>query len=178
MGEEHFLINAVTGIHMEKDIVTAEKGILVMNLQTVYQIYRLMNNAYDGRRFVTIANMKNGKARVALVSGEDKVIDTVRKAFNEEMDYYCGTGVLASRMATPEDAFTSRISFAATGLEQNIGNENKCKGCGRCTKKCPSGVQVQLYTRELYHDCFIISPIDELIPCISRGWSCSLYFAE
>jgi electron transport complex protein RnfC len=76
------------------------------------------------------------------VDGEDKVIDTVKRAFSEEMDYYCGSGVLTSRIATPEDVFTNQISFAAISPKQNIGNENKCKGCGRCTRKCPSGVQV------------------------------------
>ncbi len=142
VGEEHFLINAVTGIRMDKKIIPAKEGILVMNLQTVYQIFRLMSHAYEGKHFVTIANMKNGEARVALVDGEDKVIDTVKRAFSEEMDYYCGSGVLTSRIATPEDVFTNQISFAAISPKQNIGNENKCKGCGRCTRKCPSGVQV------------------------------------
>lgn len=142
MDEEHFLINAVTGVCIDKETIPADEGILVMNLQTVYQIFRLMNNAYDGRHFVTIANMKNGQARVALVSGKDRVIDTVKKAFNDDMDYYCGSGVLNSHKAASEDKFTNRISFAAAAPELNIGNENKCKGCGICTKKCPSGVYV------------------------------------
>jgi Na+-translocating ferredoxin:NAD+ oxidoreductase RnfC subunit len=149
MGEEHFLINAVTGVNMDKEIAPANEGFLIMNLQTVYQIFRLMNQAYDGRHFVTIANMKNGEARVALVSGEDKVIDTVRKAFIDEMDYYCGSGVLTSRKATSEDVFTNQISFAAVSPEQNIGNENKCRGCGVCTKKCPSGVKVHKIVKTL-----------------------------
>lgn len=142
IGEEHFLINAVMGIPMNRDIIPAKEGILVMNLQTVYQIFRLMNNAYDGRHFVTIANMREGKASVALVSKEDKVIDTVKKVFREEMNYYCGSGVLTSRKATAQDVFTDQISFAAISPEPDISNENKCKGCGRCTKRCPSGVQV------------------------------------
>lgn len=152
MGEEHFLINAVTGIRLENEIIPAKEGILVMNLQTVYQIFRLINNTYDGRHFVTIANMENGKARVALVSGEDKVIDTVKKAFNEEMDCYCGSGVLTSRKAASEDVFADQISFAAISPAENIGNENRCKGCGRCTKKCPSGVQVNKIVKALEKD--------------------------
>lgn len=163
IGEEHFLIDAVTGVHLEKEIIPAEEGILVMNLQTVYQIYRLMNHAYDGRRFVTIANMKNGEARVALVSGEDKVIDTVKKVFSGEMEYYCGSGVLTSRKATPEDVFTNQISFAAISPEHNIGNENKCKGCGICTKRCPSGVQVHNIVKTLEKD---------------KNADISMYFAE
>lgn len=152
IGEEHFLINAVIGTSMGKETIPAEEGILVMNLQTVYQIFRLLNDAYDGRRFVTIANMKNGEARVALVSGEDKVIETVKKAFDDEMDCYCGSGVLAARRATPEDVFASRISFAAISPELNIGNENRCKGCGRCTVKCPSGVQIYKIVKTLEKD--------------------------
>lgn len=152
IGEEHFLINAVTGVRMEKETIPAKEGILVMNLQTVYQIYRLMNNAYDGRHFVTIANMKNGEARIALVAGEDKVIDTVKKAFSDETDYNCGSGVLTSRKATPEEVFTNRIGFAAISPEQNIGNENKCRGCGSCTRKCPSGVKVHKAVKTLEKD--------------------------
>lgn len=152
MGEEHFLIYAVTGIFMDKETVPAKEGILVMNLQTVYQIYRLMNNAYDGKHFVTIANMKNGEARVALVSEDDKVINTVKKAFNDEMDYFCGSGVLTSRKATEEDVFTNQISFAAVSPEYSIGNENKCRGCGKCTRKCPSGVQIHKIVKALEKD--------------------------
>jgi len=174
MGEEHFLINAVTGVCMEKETIPAEEGILVMNLQTVYQIFRLMNNAYDGRHFVTIANMKNGEARVALVSGEDKVIDTVRKAFIDEMDYYCGSGVLTSRKATSEDVFTNQISFAAVSPEQNIGNENKCKGCGVCTKKCPSGVKVHKIVKALEKDKNADISIYHSEKCIECG--CCAYF--
>ncbi|NLU25790.1 MAG: 4Fe-4S dicluster domain-containing protein [Hungateiclostridium thermocellum] len=174
IGEEHFLINAVTGDHMEMDIIPAEEGILVMNLQTVYQIYRLMNCAYDGRHFVTIANMKNGEARVALVSGDDKVIDTVKKAFSGEMDYYCGSGVLTSRKATPEDVFTSQISFAAISPEHNIGNENKCKGCGKCTKKCPSGVQVHEIVKILEEDKNADISMYYTDKCIQCG--CCAYF--
>lgn len=174
IGEEHFLINAVTGVRMEKATIPAKEGILIMNLQTVYQIFRLINHAYDGRHFVTIANMKNGEARVALVSEEDKVIDTVKKAFNDEMDYYCGSGVLTSRKATSEDVFTSQICFAAISPEQNIGNENKCKGCGKCTKKCPSGVKVHRLVKTLEKDKDADISMYHSEKCIQCG--CCAYF--
>lgn len=174
IGEEHFLIHAVTGICLGKDILPAEKGILVMNLQTVYQIFRLMNHAYDGRRFVTIANMINGKARVALVSAEDMVIDTVKKAFGEEMDCYCGGGILSSRRATPGDVFADSISFAAISPEPSISNENRCKGCGACARKCPSGVKVRKIVKALERNPKADISVHRPEKCIQCG-SCAYF---
>jgi len=65
--------------------------------------------------------------------------------FNRKDEIAAGIGYI-------KDVFASRISFAAISPELNIGNENRCKGCGRCTVKCPSGVQIHKIVKTLEKD--------------------------
>ena len=57
MGEEHFLIQHVLGASLEKKDTPADRGILTLNLQSVYQIGKIANECYDGGRFITIADL-------------------------------------------------------------------------------------------------------------------------
>lgn len=59
MGEEHFLIEEILHTSIEKDQYPADFGILVLNLQSIYQISKITNNCYDGGRFITIADLSH-----------------------------------------------------------------------------------------------------------------------
>ena len=50
MGEEHLLIRQVLGEELNREEKPSDAGILVMNVQTVYQIYCLITGQYQGGR--------------------------------------------------------------------------------------------------------------------------------
>lgn len=148
MGEEHYMIQSVTGIKLEKEIIPAKEGILVMNVQTVYQVYKLMNEAYEAKRFVTLANAETGEGRIAYIGASDSVNSLLKMAFgNAALNTYAGDGILRTDTVNENDCFETNISFAAVGKENSLSNDNKCKKCGACSKKCPVGIPVREIVR-------------------------------
>ncbi len=152
MGEEHFLIHAVTGRMIGKDVVPTDLGILVMNLQTVYQIYKLINQNYEGKRFVTLADLETGESRIAYVCEQDSVEKTIKVAFSKQIPIFAGKGILNVDAVDEKTTFNNEISFVAFSKEQDISNEHKCKGCGQCTRKCPVGIPVHKVVQALEKD--------------------------
>lgn len=144
MGEEHFLIEQLLGIKIAKEIKPAEQGILVINVQTVYQIARILNGSYDGGHFVNLDNLNTGEARVAYVNSETNIMEMLKLAFGTlHGTCVAGEGVTSAANISNEETFTNTISFAAITGEVLISNEKPCKKCGGCSKKCPMGISVR-----------------------------------
>jgi electron transport complex protein RnfC len=144
MGEEHFLIRQALGVDLAQDARPAEQGILVLNLQTVYQIFRILNGSYDGKRFVTLADLRTGAARIACVDDQTDVRDALTQAFGTtDGEIYVGGGVISAVKAASGAVFTADASFAALSAAGEIDNETRCKKCGGCTSRCPMGIRVK-----------------------------------
>lgn len=144
MGEEHFLIDEVLNIKLEKRQYPTDFGILVLNLQSIYQIYKIIHNCYDGGRFITIADLTNAAAKVAYVYPSDKISSVLQKGFgcSGGKSVYKGTGAMSCLTADKEDDFSYTGSFAAYSRPPRIDNKNKCKNCHICNRKCPAGIKV------------------------------------
>ena len=143
MGEEHFLIKELLGIPMDKSEIPAKSGILVMNVQTVFQICRLVNKLDTDARFVTLANLKTGEARVAYVTSEDRIHTLLEAIYPGKGTYYAGHGVLGAHKAAKDETFAETINFAAVGEDTLISDQNLCKKCGGCSRRCPMGISVK-----------------------------------
>ncbi|BBF43615.1 electron transport complex protein RnfC [Lachnospiraceae bacterium KM106-2] len=145
MGEEHFLIKQILGVSLEKGEYPVDKGILVMNLQTVYQICKIINGCYDGGRFVTLASIQQGKGRVAYVKSTDSIERILNKAMGipKATEVYAGGGIMNAHKLQKEEQFEAKIMFAAYAKKPEITAENPCKHCGKCVRKCPQGIDVR-----------------------------------
>ncbi len=144
MGEEHMLIHQLTGVELANDCIPASKGILMINVQTVYQIYRIFNECYDGGHYVTLANLTTGEARVAYVDEAVEITRLLEEAFGQESGLFvAGGGITSAKEIQREECFTNTINFAAILKEVTISNETPCKKCGGCSKKCPVGISVK-----------------------------------
>jgi Na+-translocating ferredoxin:NAD+ oxidoreductase RnfC subunit len=143
MGEEHFLIKQVLGISLEAKEKPAEHGILVLNVQSVYQICKIINQCYDGGRFVTIADLTNASAKIAYVYPTDNIANLLQQCFGEKTDksMYRGYGAMACFESTETDAFSKHEMFAAYANLPGIDNANRCRHCGSCIRKCPAKVK-------------------------------------
>lgn len=144
MGEEHFLIEEILHTSIEKGQYPVDFGILVLNLQSIYQISKIINNCYDGGRFITIADLSHAAAKVAYVYPSDNIINTLGKQFgyNEGKKAYKGTGIFSCSVASPKEDFSYTGNFAAFSKLPEIDNANKCRNCHRCDRKCPAGIRV------------------------------------
>ena len=145
MGEEHLLIRQVLGEELNREERPSDAGILVMNVQTVYQIYCLITGQYQSGRFVTLTDLATGKAKVVYVRRGEKIKDTLKKYFpkGENSTFFAGAGIMGAHSVIEGEVFTDQISFAAVGNPVPITNANACKGCGRCNHKCPAGVDIR-----------------------------------
>ena len=64
MGEERFLIKQLLGKEISKEEYPTEQGILVLNVQTVFQISNILSGTYQNGRYITAANLDTGKAKI------------------------------------------------------------------------------------------------------------------
>lgn len=145
MGEERLLIRQVFGKGLARGAYPVDEGILVMNVQTVYQIYSLLTDQYHNGRFVTLADLDRGFARVEYVKRGENIEEKLKSCFPQDGDAVCfaGSGIMCAHIAENDECFSDSISFAAIGQSANISNDAACKGCGMCSRKCPAGVNVK-----------------------------------
>ena len=145
MGEEHYLIKQLLGTEIKKEEYPVDKGILVLNVQTIFQIFCVLAGAYQNGRYITAANMNTGEASVVYVERNANIKQKVREIFAEraELPCFAGHGMMYSHEVTDTEVFLDSTCFVAIGKPANITNQNACKGCGRCNRKCPSGVRIR-----------------------------------
>lgn len=176
MGEEHFLIQQVLGINLDTNEFPVNNGILVLNLQSVYQICKIINKCYDTGRFITIADLSNGSARVAYIYPTDNISNILKSTFKENEDklLYKGNGVMSCFEATEKDDFSYFGNFAAYSKTSNISNKNKCKKCGVCTRKCPAKVNISKIVQIIDNNYDVLLSSYHPERCIHCG-SCTYY---
>jgi len=144
MGEEHFLIRQVLNIPLEKNEIPAEHGILVLNIQSIYQIGKIINKSYDSGHFITLADLTKASAMIAYVYPNDNILEHLRNAFGKKENKfsYRGHGVMECTEAKETEVFSSHENFAAYADQLGLDDKNKCKRCGSCTRKCPVNIKV------------------------------------
>lgn len=144
MGEEKILIKQVLGITLDREEIPVEKGILVLNLQTLLQIFETLSGNEPVGRYVTLCSLDTGKAYAVYVKYGENIKNRLVQLFGENTYYKAGFGAMNARDVSEEDAFTPTVCFAAVASYVAAGSiENRCKGCGKCKKVCPMGIDVK-----------------------------------
>lgn len=147
MGYENYLIKYVLGITIENNELPQDKGILVMNVQTVIAIAEMTQNDRAGQyKYITVANLFTGEAKVARVRIGDSVQEVAESCYPQSVRnknrIYVGSGAFACQKATPEERILDTTGYIAIGEMPSYEEAGRCKGCGACTKNCPAGVTV------------------------------------
>lgn len=108
MGAERVLIKQVLGVELNKNEIPAESGILVMNVQTVYQLYLACTGNTINGRYVTLANIDKGEAVVSYIEYGTDIKATLVEQFGTCGDFYAGGGLLGSHPLKDVETFTER----------------------------------------------------------------------
>lgn len=111
MGEEHVLINQVSKINIPVPEIPANRGILLLNVQTVLAIYRLFSGKKMNGRYMTLADLNNAKAHVIYVNYGESIKSKLIELFGEGREYYAGDGIFAAHRIKEEESFGPNISF-------------------------------------------------------------------
>jgi len=176
MGEEHFLIRQALGIPLENNEIPAEHGILVLNVQSIYQIGKIINKCYDGGRFITIADLTNASAMIAYVYPNDNILELLKNTFGKMDNKYSyrGYGVMECTEAKETEVFSDHENFAAYADQLGLDNKNKCKRCGGCTRKCPVKIKVSKIIQSIDNNKIMDYNVYDPKRCIKCG-SCTFF---
>jgi electron transport complex protein RnfC len=143
-GAERTLIKEVLGIGLHSGDIPSQKGILVLNVQTVLSIYDAVY--FDKRadtRYLTVSNLFTGESRIARVRLGDKIRDISEKVFNASVNVFSGGGMMQARLARDDDVVDTGTNYIATGRFPNYKESPLCSRCGNCVRYCPEGLDVR-----------------------------------
>ncbi len=186
MGEERILIKQLLGVELKKDEIPAEKGYLVINVQTVYAIYKAFYlNEEQTNRYITVANINSGMARVAKVKMGQKIEETIKelsqskelhleKFLSSQEEIYAGMGIMDAEAIKENQTTSAAIGFIGVGKAFEFNNEAKCKGCGACSRHCPKGVKLHKLLKAIEKGDTSKFEVYRLNECIECG-TCSYY---
>lgn len=142
-GAEKILIRQILNIRLDYDDIPAEKGILVLNLQTVYAVYEavIKNNKAD-TRFITVSDINKKISYIVKVKLGTPIYEIVNKLRFREGDVFAGGGAMQCRLALEDDIITKSINYIAIGAAPRYKESPLCSKCGLCRRNCPSGLLV------------------------------------
>lgn len=188
MGEERILIKQLLGREIAKEEIPAQLGYLVLNVQTVYALYKAVCNRSDkNTRYITVANIETGAARIVKVElGQhiSELIPTLKRDLGLDKDSrdlleslsqtYIGMGIMDADIATEESIISAKTGFIGFGIPAEFNNAAKCKGCGACSRRCPKGIKVHKLIRAIEKGAELDLEKYHVDQCISCG-TCSYY---
>lgn len=152
MGEEHILIEFATGKILKKDEIPARHGILTMNIQTVYTIGQIIKNGYNNTgRYLTVANLFTSQATVVRAPYGMRIRTLLEKIYGKQaaLVAYCGAGVLNAHQVTEEECVEVHTNFVGYQEPIRFSNQNPCKNCGACARKCPAQLPVNAIVKSM-----------------------------
>lgn len=172
-GAEKTLISEVLGVSLGDKEIPAERGILVLNVQTVYAVYEaVMRNKKAATRFLTVADIRHNEGVVAKVGLDMKIRDIIDKIYPNTAYAFSGGGIMQAKQAEDDDIVGQNVNLIASARFPRYKESLQCSQCGQCVMHCPIGLQVNKITECM--DKGNSSAVKKYHPekCISCG-SCS-----
>jgi ferredoxin len=173
IGAERILIAEVLGKQLTNRQIPAERGVLVLNAQTVYAIYEAiyLKKAAD-TRILTVADLNLKSAQVVRAKLGMKLRGIMEAVYPGAVNLYVGGGIMQASLAEEEDVVDQSVNFIATGSYPTYKESPQCSKCGSCSRYCPCGLKVNLIA-----DLIDLGKVEETIrynvsECIGCG-SCS-----
>lgn len=147
MGAEKLLIKYLLDIDVDAGTFPTEKGILVLNVQTVYAIYEeFYKNKMERTKYITVANLNTGVGRVVKVRlGQplEEVLNKIDIGYKKSHSIYYGMGIMGASECKDDEVISGRGNFIGFGNAAYYDNNEKCIKCGLCSRKCPMNVNVK-----------------------------------
>lgn len=147
LGYENYLVQHLLGIGLKEGELPQERGVLVMNLQTVLAVYEIFKNEELAKyRYLTVSNLETAQASAVHVRIGEDIEEIAEKCFSKSAmkgkHLYTGGGAFSSHEAVKGERVTDRTGYIALGQAPDYEEAGSCRKCGACTKNCPAGVSV------------------------------------
>ena len=142
-GAEKLLIGKVLQKELATDEVPAKKGILVLNIQTIYAIYEAVYlNRQAETRYLTVANLKTKVGRVVKVNLGERVATILERLNLNSNMFFCGGGAMQSHLAEEGEVVGELTNFIAMADFPRYKESPFCSHCGLCVEHCPAELSV------------------------------------
>jgi Na+-translocating ferredoxin:NAD+ oxidoreductase RnfC subunit len=146
-GAEKILIKEVLGINVPQDKVTANFGILVLNVQTIYSIYEAayMNKRAD-TKYITAADVSKNNGCVVKVKLGDNVHNVLQHLYPSASvnNEFVGGGLMQCHVSYDDEVIDKSTNFIALADMPVYKESPNCSSCGLCSTNCPMGLKVNL----------------------------------
>lgn len=144
LGAEKILIKELWQKEISEQTITAAAGILVLNVQTVFSIYRAayLNQPADSR-YLTVADLKEKIAQIVRVKLGSNIYEVMQKVFPSFGTVFCGGGLMQAHIAGDEEIIDQTVNFLAVGDIPRYKESIICSRCGFCEIYCPVGIRVR-----------------------------------
>lgn len=179
MGYEKLLIQNVLGVRLSADSIPVQKGILVLNVQTVLAIGQIvLEDAKADNRYLTVADTESGEAVIVQAQVGSKVKDIIDSVYPSDSSrkVYTGGGVMLCHEAGADETVKLTTNFIGYGECPDYKKAQSCKHCGACVSKCPMGVMVskvvQAKENDMLADCAGYH-VDLCVGCGACTYVCS-----
>lgn len=176
MGEEHMLIEFVTGKTLKKEEIPAKHGILTMNIQTVYTLGQIVKYGYNNTgRYLTVANLFTSQATVVCAPYGMRIRTLLEKVCKQAaLAAYSGGGVMNAHPVIEGECVDVHTNFVGYQEPIRFNNQNPCKNCGACARKCPAQLPVNVIVKAMERGNKEEAQIQFKNTCIKCG-SCTFY---
>lgn len=152
MGEEHILIKFLLGKELKKEDIPAKHGILTLNVQTVYEIGQIMKKGdRNTARYLTVANLATAEATVVHAPYGMNLVALLEQIYGKQANLlaYCGEGVMNAHLITAGESVDVHTNFVGYQEKITFHNQNPCKNCGACARKCPAKIPVNAIVKDM-----------------------------
>lgn len=140
VGYEKTVIKEVTGVTIPLDTHPTEKGYLIINVQTLLQLYLVLTKQQVNERFITLCDLDSNFAQVIKVKNGD----TIGKIFDEKSiksnRIFTGGGLMAAKPGDRDEIISDSINSIFYGKPDFYKESPQCSLCGLCMKVCPVGI--------------------------------------
>ena len=146
MGYEKVLLKNLLDIDLDDNEYPAQRGILVLNIQTVLAIGAIICSGKKlDSRYLTVEDLTTGTAVVVKANLGMDAKEVITKALprSSKEAIYVGEGVMNSHPLEKAEKISAVTNYITYGKEPAYHEASKCKGCGGCNRKCPMQIKVK-----------------------------------
>ncbi len=175
-GAEKILIKQIIGKTSSPETIPAAEGILVLNVQTVYSIYRAFYYGDKGNeRYITAADLRSKKSQIIRTASDVRIKDIADSIFPGQAPVLIGGGLMQASLAEADDIVGDTTNLIAIGDIPKFKESPSCSRCEKCSIHCPSGLNVSkisaLVDEEKYGLLFKYHP-QKCMGCGSCSYVC------
>lgn len=101
-------------------------------------------------RYLTVANLFTSHATVVRAPYGMRITTLLEKIYGKQasLEAYCGAGVMNAHLVTEGECIDAHTNFV--GYQEPIRfNQNQCKNCGACARKCPVQIPVNAIVKAM-----------------------------